>query len=217
MHGSRQVGSGLKGSSRLGGRTSPLSGWRGEVLAALQSGGILIAEGNVAIDREAMERAGPPDESASAAAAEAAAAAERDSDWVEAAVQHAQAILLAPTSAVRYEELGAMLESVALVEPAAAAYRRAVSLDPALRRCRYRLGICCQQTGRLAEAREHWAELVRRYPDDGKGHARLAVVCYYLEDDAAAWRHVHAAEGLNAPMPAHFRVNLAERTPEPPR
>lgn len=201
----------------VGDRTSPLTGWRSEVVAAIQLNGLSIVDGIATADPDAVTRAGGADAAASAAEAELAAHAERNSDWIMAATQRARAILRSPESAARFEEFGALMERVALVQEAAAGYRRALTLDPTLQHCRYRLGVCCQQSGRLDEARQQWTELVGRYPTDGKGHARLAVICYYLNDDAAAWRHLRSADELGAPVPAHFRTNLEERTPEPPR
>ncbi|MBI5864353.1 MAG: hypothetical protein HZB38_07585 [Planctomycetes bacterium] len=123
---------------------------------------------------------------------------------------------LDPQNALRYESLGSSLLGVALVEESAACFRSALARNETLLEARHRLGACCQMLGRLEEARDAWAEVVRRAPERGESHSRLAVVRYYLTDYAGAWESLHAAERTDADVPPQLRTLLSARMPEPP-
>lgn len=194
--------------------TSPGDSNRGEqIRAALE--GVLLDRSVADLDPLAVEAAGGPSETASEQAAAEAANAELARDWPSAVRLRTQSLLRSPEPARRFESLGSALLQSRFPELAIPVLRRGLELDSSLRNARFRLGVACQQLGLLDEARTQWSESVRRYPDDGHAHAKLAVVSFYLQDDLAAWTHVHAAESLGRTVPTHFRANLAERTPDP--
>lgn len=160
--------------------------------------------------------------SADAAAAEASLAAgdaARDQgDLVNAARQYVQALEHGVNPAHGFERLGLVLRRTGVcAEEAIACFRTALGQNAALAEARFWLGMTLQQVGRMRDARVELTELVRHHPDHGTGCWRLAILEYYLENVAEAWRLVHAAEFLGERVPPQFRENLAERTPEPPR
>ncbi len=134
---------------------------------------------------------------------------------IQAIEAHTRAVLIAPDEAVLYEGLGAALLAKGKTAEALAAYRTALDLDPQSLPARSGLADALQRQRRFEEAVEVYREVIRLDPSHAEAHSRLAILLYYLDDDDAAWAHVHNAEALGSSVPAQFRELLARRTPEP--
>lgn len=134
---------------------------------------------------------------------------------VEAISAATSAVLLAPQSADAYETLGAALLLKRKEPEALAAFSTALELAPDRPNLHAQRAATLQRLARLDEAAAEYEQVVALAPDNAAAHTRLAILRYYLEDDAAAWKHVAAAEALGGRIPPQFLTLLAARTPRP--
>jgi len=134
---------------------------------------------------------------------------------IQAIEAHTRAVLIAPDEALMYEGLGTALLTKGKTPEALAAFRTALDLDPQSVVAHMGLAEALQRQRRFEEAVEELREVIRLEPDHAHAHGRLAVLLYYLEDDAGAWAQVHQTEALGSSVPPQFRELLARRTPEP--
>lgn len=134
---------------------------------------------------------------------------------IQAIEAHTRAVLIAPDEAALYEGLGAALLAKGKTPEAVAAYRTALDRDSQNLAARLGLADALQRQRQFEEAAEAFREVIRLDPSHAQAHGRLAILLYYLDDDASAWAHVHNAEALGAAVPPQFRELLARRTPEP--
>jgi tetratricopeptide (TPR) repeat protein len=134
---------------------------------------------------------------------------------IQAIEAHTRAVLIAPDEAVLYEGLGAALLAKDKTAEAIAAYRTALDLDPRYSAAHFGLADALQRQRNFNDAAAAYREVIQLDPNHAPAHTRLAVLLYYLDDDAGAWAHVHRVEALGSSVPAQFRELLAQRTPEP--
>jgi tetratricopeptide (TPR) repeat protein len=134
---------------------------------------------------------------------------------IQAIEAQTRAVLIAPDEAVLYEGLGAALLAMGKTPEAVAAYRTALDLDPQRVPARLGLADALQRQRRFEESADAFRDVIRLDPSHAEAHSRLAILLYYLDDDAGAWAQVHEAEALGASVPPQFRELLARRTPEP--
>lgn len=183
--------------------------WYAEAIAGLR-----FEAGRVTIDPGSARAA---DAKAAEARRIEADALARGGHHVEAIGAWRDAILLAPPPGqpAAYIGLGEMLRLKGKSDEAVAAFRTAIDLDGAGDDAWFDLAVSLWRRGDRIEAREAMVQVTVLNPARGDAHAQLARWCYYLEDDAAAWRHLRQAEALGAPMPSQFRPLLEKRTAEP--
>jgi tetratricopeptide (TPR) repeat protein len=84
----------------------------------------------------------------------------------------------------------------AWIDPAIAAGRRALELDPSLREACVALGRAYRLKGRLKEERELWERRLRVAPDDADARERLGWVLWFTggPDEALPWLDAAAAQ-----------------------
>lgn len=173
--------------------------------------GLRFETGRVSIEAGSARA---PDASAAAARRLEAAALARGGHHIEAMGAYRDAILLARGESAGYVGLGQMLRLKGRSDEAVASFRTAIDLDPQGADAWFDLGLALWGRGERAEARRAMEQAVALDATRGDAHALLARWCYYLEDDAAAWRHLRAAEKLGAAIPPQFPPLLENRTPE---
>ncbi len=183
--------------------------WYADAIAGLQFDG-----GRVTID-PGLARA--TDAKAAETRRIEAEALARGGHHVEAIGFYRDAILLAPPPGepAAYIGLGEVLRLKGKSDEAVAAFRTAIDLDGADDDAWFDLAVSLWRRGDRVEARAAMVRVTVLNPARGDAQAQLARWCYYLEDDAAAWRHLRAAEELGAPIPPQFTPLLEKRTPEP--
>jgi tetratricopeptide (TPR) repeat protein len=135
--------------------------------------------------------------------------------YIEATASHVRAVRMVPEFAEAYFSLGEAVLGHGKVDLAAAAHRTAIALDPQFTDPRFHLAMALWMMGESDQAILEMEEVVAQDPQRAEAHERLAIWNYYGGDDAAAWRHVHAARGLGHEMPGQFIALLEARTPDP--
>lgn len=138
-------------------------------------------------------------------------------ETLDSVAAHTRAVLLAPDEARMYEGLGLALYTNRLYRQAEAAFRTGLDLEPSSASLHYWMGDVSWRLDERERAVAELEEALRLDPRHGAAYVRLASLRYYLGDDAGAWRALHAAEDLGAPLPSALRGHLAQRMPEPPR
>lgn len=114
-----------------------------------------------------------------------------------AEAHYLESLAIEPQPAI-YNDLGVVLERQGLIESAADAYRKALSLDPALNSARYNLAGSLARAGQLAEAEAMLRELLVQQPSAAV-HERLAQVLRGLGREAEAQREMARAQALARP------------------
>ena len=133
--------------------------------------------------------------------------------FVAAIRRFSDAVLSSPTSPEALYGLGRGLLTKGKAPEALAAFSTALTYGPDLDDARFWRGIALQQLDRFDEAGTCWEELLRRDPDHGEAHARLAVVRYYSGDLEAARDHYGQARRLAAPVPSVLASLLENGSP----
>ncbi|MHC4413984.1 MAG: tetratricopeptide repeat protein [Planctomycetota bacterium] len=127
------------------------------------------------------------------------------------------AVRAAPDWPVAYHGLGQALEAKGRTEHAVASYRTALRLEPGRVDARFDLASALARLGREHEAIEEMERVCELDPQRGEAQERLAIWSYYTGDNAAAWRHVHAAHDLGRTLPPQFMALLEGQMAEPER
>ncbi len=110
----------------------------------------------------------------------------------------------APHWAVPYDGLGRALLAKGKDGNALAAFRTAVSLDPAFTGAAFDLATTLARLGRRAEAIVAMERVIDLDPGRAEAHERLALWSYYAGDTEGARRHARAARDLGHEMPPQF-------------
>jgi tetratricopeptide (TPR) repeat protein len=94
----------------------------------------------------------------------------------EAADAAARAMALAPSDPLTLDTIGCVLARLGRHEPSVAPFAAAVAAEPANLDYRYNLAAACGFTGRVAEAREHYEEILAKDPGNARAHYALAIL-----------------------------------------
>jgi tetratricopeptide (TPR) repeat protein len=126
-----------------------------------------------------------------------------------------KAIIIDPTYAPFYRDLGVAVSQRSKRDEATAAFRKALELDPQNVPARLDLAEMLDRANRHNESIAELNSVLAIDANNAEAHGRLALAYYFAEDDAAAWTHTHIAEQLGYEFPSPFRGLLSQRTPEP--
>jgi len=91
-----------------------------------------------------------------------------------AEAHYRESLAIKPDPAI-YNDLGFALERMGMQEDAAAAYRKALELDPALSTAHTNLGSSLAQSGNYAEAEKHFRAALKKGPN-AQAYAGLGIV-----------------------------------------
>jgi Flp pilus assembly protein TadD len=204
------------GSSRSGG-TAPVSNWKKEQLKKAMSG-LSYETGRVRLSPDAAKISGP------GSPAEVAAQLEKASRWLNvenepfsAIAEATNAVIMAPKNAEALYGLALALRTKGRSEEMLAALRTALDHDPRHVAAQTLLAYTVQSGGDYSAALSEFRKVIALDPNHAEAHERAAILAFYLNDFAEAWRLGHRAEALGRPLPPQFRVMLSERMPEPPK
>jgi tetratricopeptide (TPR) repeat protein len=114
-----------------------------------------------------------------------------------------------------YMLLGDAFITKGKTEMAAASYRTASEMDPALVEPRVRLASTLARDQHLADAIETMNGVLELDPAHAFAHERLAIWNYYTGEYATAWTHVHASRRLGSDVPPQFEALLQKQMPDP--
>jgi tetratricopeptide (TPR) repeat protein len=138
-----------------------------------------------------------------------------DADVRNALVKARDEAVAQPKSAQASGNLGMVLEAHTLYQPAAAAYQRAVRLDPKDFAWRYYLALCLEKTGQLDEALASVSEGLRIHPDYAPAILKRAELLLKLGrfPESAATLEPFLAKNPGSPMALYFlgRVKFAQQ------
>jgi tetratricopeptide (TPR) repeat protein len=138
-----------------------------------------------------------------------------DADVRNALVKARDEAVAQPKSAQASGNLGMVLEAHTLYQPAAAAYERAVRLDPKDFAWRYYLALCLEKTGQLDEALASVSEGLRIQPDYAPAILKRAELLLKLGrfPESAAALEPFLAKNPGSPMALYFlgRVKFAQQ------
>lgn len=198
------------------GGASPIEDYR-KARTAKAMRGVLYDSGRVVID-EAAAREIVPNPDPSQAAAEFSRGEHllyQENNREEAIAAFTRAVIHDPARAESYDGLGRALATKGKSREAIAAYRTALDLEPRRVDTTFNLAVAFQMSGQADEALRGWERTLKLDPNHAEAHSRLAIERYYRGENAASWRHVHAAEALGHPVPPQFRVLLEGQMAEP--
>lgn len=114
-----------------------------------------------------------------------------------------------------YEPLGDALRGKGRSAWTVAAYRTAIEAGFDSADLRSKLAMQLWGMDQFDDAVAEMTMASEIEPARAETHERLAVWSYYLGDDAAAWRHVHAARARGGDVPPQFIPLLERRIPDP--
>lgn len=178
--------------------------------------GLLFVDGRVEIDEAEAAAIAEPGTIEEARALMAEGEALRlGNNFTEAVGVFRTAVLIAPDSAETYAGLGRALMAKRDGPKALAALETSLDIDPGQVDVLAEVARAQQWGGDFEASIESYNAVLEAEPERGDVHRRLAVLWYYLNEDALAWDHVHAAEDLGEAVPPQFRVLLRQRMAEP--
>src|SRR5580692_11897584 len=138
-----------------------------------------------------------------------------DADVKNAILKARDEAVAQPKSAQASGNLGMVLEAHTLYQPAAAAYQRAVRLDPKDFAWRYYLAMCLEKTGQLDEALASVSEGLHIQPDYAPAVLKRAELLLKLGrfPESAAALEPFLAQNPGSPMALYFlgRVKFAQQ------
>jgi len=126
-------------------------------------------------------------------------------------------VLLEPTVAGHYVELGTALYSFKLEKQAIAAFETGLALDPNDAELNFRVADMADRANDDERAVALYQHAIALDATHGRAWGRLARIHFFEQDDDAAWQAIHRAEELGEAIPVQMRKLLSDRTPEPAR
>jgi len=112
-----------------------------------------------------------------------------------AEAHYRESLAIEPQPAI-YNDLGFVLERMGLSEDAAAAYRKALELDPKSAAAHYNLGSSLARSGSYGEAERHLRAALAVDPDSAAAHRALAEVLQNLGRGDEARQEMERAQAL---------------------
>lgn len=125
-----------------------------------------------------------------------ASVAEKREDWFEAQVALTQVTKVDPGNADVRDRLGTALFMLGRVQEAAEQFATAARQDPTQNKPTVSIAILLARRGRNEEARNVFAETVKRYPDDAGVHYEFANMLILLDEADQAKVHADKAAEL---------------------